>query len=93
MTKLDEIRKLRETGKKPKRKAAPKLLPPLDDEDASVDPSLRPRKKRKANGKRKTGHPRLGQENKTLEAKAPWEKLKMSRRTWFRRQAEKRAAK
>jgi hypothetical protein len=27
---------------------------------------------------------------RTLEAKKPWLKLEMSRRTWYRRQAEKR---
>jgi hypothetical protein len=38
----------------------------------------------------KTGHPRIEDRAKTNEAKKPWLKLEMSRRTWYRRQAEKR---
>ena len=37
------------------------------------------------------GRPRLEDRAKTIEARAPWLKLEMSRRTWYRRQAEKRA--
>jgi hypothetical protein len=40
--------------------------------------------------KRKTGRPRIKDVGKTNEAKKPWLKLGMSRRTWYRRQAEKR---
>ena len=36
------------------------------------------------------GRPRLGQEKSTLKATEPWKAQGMSRRTWFRRQAEKR---
>jgi hypothetical protein len=39
---------------------------------------------------RKTGRPRLEDIGITLEATKPWLKLKMSRRTWYKRQAEKR---
>ena len=37
------------------------------------------------------GRPRLEDVGKTLEAKKPWVFAKMSRATWFRRQAEARA--
>lgn len=36
------------------------------------------------------GHPRLEDRTKTIEARQPWLKLEMSRRTWYRRDAEKR---
>jgi hypothetical protein len=36
------------------------------------------------------GGPRIEDRAKTIEARAPWLKLGMSRRTWYRRQAEKR---
>jgi hypothetical protein len=39
----------------------------------------------------KTGRPRIEDRAKTIEARKPWLKLEMSRRTWYRRQAEKRA--
>jgi hypothetical protein len=39
---------------------------------------------------RKKGRPRIEDRAKTIEARAPWLKLGMSRRTWYRRQAEKR---
>ena len=39
---------------------------------------------------RKTGRPRIEERHLTNEAKKPWLKLEMSRRTWYRRQAEKR---
>jgi hypothetical protein len=38
----------------------------------------------------KTGRPRIEERHLTIEAKKPWLKLEMSRRTWYRRQAEKR---
>jgi hypothetical protein len=37
----------------------------------------------------KKGRPRIGEEQVTLEAEKPWLKLGLSRRTWYRRQAEK----
>jgi hypothetical protein len=40
--------------------------------------------------RRKTGRPRIEERHLTIEAKKPWLKLEMSRRTWYRRQAEKR---
>jgi hypothetical protein len=40
----------------------------------------------------KKGRPRIEDRAKTIEAKKPWLKLGMSRRTSYRRQAEKRAA-
>jgi hypothetical protein len=40
----------------------------------------------------KKGRPRIEDRARTIEAKKPWLKLEMSRRTWYRRQAEKRAA-
>ena len=39
---------------------------------------------------RKTGRPRIEDRARTNEAKKPWLKLGMSRRTWYRRQAEQR---
>ena len=39
----------------------------------------------------KRGRPRIEDRAKTTEAKKPWLKLGMSRRTWYRHQAEKRA--
>ena len=38
----------------------------------------------------KTGRPRIEDRANTIEATKPWLKLGMSRRTWYRRQAEKR---
>ena len=40
--------------------------------------------------RRKTGRPRIEDRALTIEARKPWLKLSMSRRTWYRRQAEKR---
>ena len=40
----------------------------------------------------KKGRLRIEDRSKTIEARQPWLKLNMSRRTWYRRQAEKRAA-
>lgn len=37
------------------------------------------------------GRPRIGTEHQTLAATKPWEAAGMSKRTWFRRQAEKKA--
>jgi hypothetical protein len=42
--------------------------------------------------RRKTGQPRIEERHLTIEARKPWLKLEMSRRTWYRRQAEKRKA-
>ncbi len=39
----------------------------------------------------KKGRPRIEDRANTIEARKPWLKLGMSRRTWYRRQAEKRA--
>jgi hypothetical protein len=39
---------------------------------------------------RKTGRPLNGNRANTIEARKPWLKLGMSRRTWYRRQAEQR---
>jgi hypothetical protein len=38
------------------------------------------------------GRPRIEDRANTIEARKPWLKLSMSRRTWYRRQAEKRKA-
>ena len=38
----------------------------------------------------KKGRPRIEDRANTIEARKPWLKLSMSRRTWYRRQAEKR---
>jgi hypothetical protein len=38
----------------------------------------------------KKGRPRIEDRGQTIEAKKPWLKLGMSRRTWYRRQAEQR---
>jgi hypothetical protein len=40
----------------------------------------------------KKGRPRIEDRARTIEARQPWLKLGMSRRTWYRRQAEKRKA-
>ena len=40
----------------------------------------------------KKGRPRIEDIDKSLEATKPWLALKMSRTTWYRRQAEKRVA-
>jgi len=40
----------------------------------------------------RTGRPRIEDRAKTIEARKPWLKLGMSRRTWYRRQAERRKA-
>jgi hypothetical protein len=37
------------------------------------------------------GGPRIEDRANTIEARKPWLKLGMSRRTWYRRQAERRA--
>ena len=42
---------------------------------------------RKSNG----GRPRIGEEGRTLKALAPWKALNMSERTWYRREAERKA--
>jgi hypothetical protein len=39
----------------------------------------------------KKGRPRIEDRANTIEARKPWLKLEMSRRTWYRRQAERRA--
>jgi len=41
---------------------------------------------------RKAGRPRIEDRAKTIEARAPWLKRGMSRRTWYRRQAERRSS-
>jgi hypothetical protein len=41
-------------------------------------------------GPRKVGRPRIEDAGKTIEAKKPWLKLGMSRRTWYYRQRKKR---
>jgi hypothetical protein len=38
----------------------------------------------------KKGRPRIEDRARTIEAKKPWLKPGMSRRTWYRRQAEQR---
>jgi hypothetical protein len=38
----------------------------------------------------KKGRPRIEDRARTIEVLKPWLKLGMSRRTWYRRQAEKR---
>ena len=40
--------------------------------------------------RRKAGRPRIEERHLTNEARQPWLKAAMSRRTWYRRQAEKR---
>lgn len=42
---------------------------------------------------RRKGRPRIEDKDKTIEAAAPWIAMGMSRRSWYRRQAEKRAVK
>jgi hypothetical protein len=37
------------------------------------------------------GRPRIEDRANTIEARKPWLKMEMSRRTWYRRQAEQRA--
>ncbi len=38
----------------------------------------------------KKGRPRIEERSQTIEAMKPWVALQMSRRTWYKRQAEKR---
>jgi hypothetical protein len=40
--------------------------------------------------RRKTGRPRIEDRARSIEARKPWLKLNMSRRTWYRHQAEQR---
>lgn len=44
----------------------------------------------KAAREKATGRPRLEDREKTNEARRPWEAAGMSRRTWYRRMAEKK---
>jgi hypothetical protein len=46
---------------------------------------------RTVNRPAKNGRPRIEDRANTIEAKKPWLKLEMSRRTWYGRQAERRA--
>jgi len=41
---------------------------------------------------RRKGRPRIEDKANSIEARKPWVALGMSRRTWYSRQAEKRAA-
>ncbi len=40
----------------------------------------------------KRGRPRIGSKKKTAEVLKPWLKAGLSRRTWYRRRAERRLA-
>jgi hypothetical protein len=43
-----------------------------------------------SSAKKRTGRPRIEERHKTNEARKPWASLGMSKRTWYRRQAERR---
>jgi hypothetical protein len=43
--------------------------------------------------KKRIGRPRIEERHKTNEARQPWLALGMSKRTWYRRQAERRLKK
>ena len=60
----------------------PRRVPALIGKSAGIAPGPRGTK---------VGRPRLENAAKTLKATKPWEKLGMSERTWYRRQAEKRS--
>jgi hypothetical protein len=49
------------------------------------------RKTKRGPAKGHGGRPRIGEEDKTLRARKPWQKLGMSQRTWYRRRAVRRA--
>jgi hypothetical protein len=51
--------------------------------------AIRREPRRSAMKRPKRGGPRIEDRGKTIEARQPWLKLEMSRRTWYRRQAEK----
>jgi len=59
------------------RDTAERLLPPTVGGVASVE-------------KRRKGRPRIEDKDKTVEAAKPWVAAGMSRRSWYRREAEKR---
>lgn len=40
--------------------------------------------------RRKPGRPRTEDRHKTIEAQKPWDRMGISRRTWFRRRERKR---
>ena len=63
------------------------VAPPNGDRREEAQSANRGRQVRRAP---KKGRPRIEDRAKTIEAKKPWLKLNMSRRTWYRRQAEKR---
>jgi hypothetical protein len=87
MSKLDQLRAMREASPSSGADRVPHTRKPKFTQPL-IAPSLAAASEA---SKRKTGRPRIGEEGKTLEAIKPWVSLKMSRGTWFRRQAEKRA--
>ena len=91
MTKLDQLRALREQSSQAKRKPSSRA--------ANLKPS--PAAKKKLGTKKKAGkvpglpvvrrgRPRMEDRDKTLTATEPWKALGFSRRTYFRRVAEKK---
>jgi hypothetical protein len=57
-----------------------------------VDLPVYPRLWRTMRGHGPDAIPRIEDRARTIEARKPWLKLGMSRRTWYRRRAEKREA-
>lgn len=88
MGKVDDVRRLRETRaarKNSARRPAPrsaKLERPAKPAKAAKTTAFKPR----------VGRPRIEDRDKTLAATKPWDKLKMSRASWYRRQQEQKEA-
>jgi hypothetical protein len=80
---LDECRrKLENIAKHPD-------TPPLIKQYAAGKLDHLPNKRARA-WRSRPGRPRIEDRDKTIEARRPWEEKGMSRRTWYRRQAEER---
>ena len=74
----------------PVRKPKPVHQPPSPKASAAASvPKSKGPKATPADSK--VGRPRIEDRDKTLKARKPWIALDMSRSTWFRRQAEKKA--
>jgi hypothetical protein len=69
----------------PSSRKRTRKLPSTKAGHPRAKPGRSPAKKSKI----KTGRPRLEDRDKTLTATKPWKAAKMSRATWYRRQAEK----
>jgi hypothetical protein len=100
MSKLEQLRALRETVRALETKTVPtadkvfdvhagKVAGELVGAVASAKPQARADE---GSTRVKVGRPRIGHKTKTLEYTKPWLAEGMSRATWYRRQKEKRDA-